>query len=333
MNLRPQPTSGTCILAEVGTKTGFPFPGRWPAREPADVHARKFLTWDELEEVVWSHTTASGLIVEARAAGLLVADFRAVPAALPPATGPDGIVPFEESIAAMRVRVQVCNALALGIHSATVRLQDVAIPAFRITHEGLVHFFSSGRGQAGQLNAVPDAGFLMPQDRFGVCPPEVLEEASDAVGSLIVSSQPRALDLVELVNNSLVACQDHDFGLALVSAWTVCEVALDMALVEYAEHQARLHGLSVNRERRRVWSGLNAATTAETLALAGIIPQELGERIDQARRARNRWVHGVKRHSWEVAREGVELAADLMGRYAGHSFSVAPVIGIQGFDT
>jgi hypothetical protein len=315
----------------MGTKSGFVFPEhRWLLREPENWFKRKVLTWDEMLNEEWACVLGPGVRVAATVGGILTLDFAHFPGALAPS--PNAVPAFEAEIAAMRVRVQVANALALSIHSATIELQNISTGGFRVTHEDLMHFHSTLSGFSGGagLPLVPGEGYLMPRHRAGYCPDEVLLRASELLDGVLSSQEPDALNLVNLLNHGLIACKGHDFDLAVVTAWTVCERVMSRVLLIYAEKQASVHALQVNRDRRRGWDRLGAANTAEFLALAGLLPAELESRISEIRKVRNAWIHGGGPVGYGIATEAVMLAAALLERYLGLAFKVAPSVGVVG---
>jgi hypothetical protein len=315
----------------VGTKSGFIFPEhRWLLSEPENWYQRRVLTWAEMLDEEWTCDLGSGVRVGATVGGMLTLDFAAFPSALAPSedAGPN----FEAQIAAMRVRVQVANALALSIHSATLELDKLATGGFRVTHEDLMHFHSSLSGFSGGagLPLVPGEGYLMPRLRTGCCREEVLLRASELLEDVLSSVDPEALNLINLLNHGLIACRGHDFDLAVVTAWSVCERVMGQLLLTYAEAQASAHSLPLNRDRRNNWNRLNAATTTEVLALAGQVPPDLEERVSRIRKVRNAWIHGGDPVSYGMATESVMLAATLLERYQGLAFRVAPSVGVAG---
>lgn len=278
----------------------------------------------------WSCDLGSGVRVAATIGGILTLDFASFPSALAASPGPEP--QFEAEIGATRVRVQVANALALSIHSATLELDNLSTGGFRVTHEDLMHFHSTLSGFSGgaDLPLVPGEGYLMPRNRFGLCREEVLLRASELLEGVLASDEPEALNLVNLLNHGLIACKGHDFDLAVVTAWSVCERVMGQVLLTYAEKQASAHSLQVNRGRRRNWNRLGAATTAEVLALAGLLPSELESRVSEIRKVRNAWIHGAEPPTYGDATESVMLAAALLERYLGLAFKVAPTVGVVG---
>lgn len=317
----------------MGTKSGFLFRDlRWLIAEPHEWFRRDFLTDDEMFEPVWSTRTETGLTIAVTAGQLLIVDFREWAAAQAPSESEYSAAPLEASIAPMRVRVQVANALALSIHSSALALLGMPSAGFRVTHEDLLHFHSSGNGviHGGQLVRVPGRGLLMPRERSGVIPERVVQQACQLLDQLVTHSDKRTLDLIELLNTSLVACRGHDFGLATVAAWSVCEAVLGEALHSYARDQATTHDLVVNRRRRRQWDDLPAATTIEILSLAGVIPSALEERLRVARIARNSWIHTSKPVPYAAAVDAVLLAGELLASFGWPSLRLAPNVGVQG---
>ena len=320
----------------MGTKSAFVFHDtRWLVAEPEGWYRREFLTEEEMFEPIWSLTTGSGLTVAATVGQLVIIDFESWPAARGADDSATSTTTFlETSIAAMRARVQIANALALAIHSATVTVQNLSTGGFRITHEQLLHFHSSGNGisNSSQFSRLPGRGVLMPRHRSGVIASEVLQRACEILDEVVTHEDERTLDLVELLNTSLVACRGHDFDLATVAAWSICEAVLGTALNRYTREHARAHDLLVNRARRDQWDALNAATTTEILSLAGVLSSDLDQRLRSTRVARNKWIHAGTPVSYRVATDAVQLAADMLARFGWPCITVSPSVGVQGLE-
>jgi hypothetical protein len=277
----------------------------------------------------------AGVGVEATAGAFLGFDFTDLPEALSPG-GDLGDAHFESILLAMRKRVQVINAFALCLHSATVQLDNLATEGFRVTHEDLVHFDSLERGFGGpglaRLPVVPGVGYVVPANRHGVCSADVIHRACTLLDYVLLSKYANALELSALMNHALTACKGHDFELAVVTAWTVCEVLLDTRWREYTERQSTAQGLPINRKRREVWAGrdFSASVVVEVLTLAGAIPAELKPTIDDVRRKRNRWIHGISNASYRDGTQAIELACDMLREVIKLELHLAPTIGVSG---
>ncbi|MET9310931.1 hypothetical protein ABZX12_03815 [Kribbella sp. NPDC003505] len=278
----------------------------------------------------------SGLSIEATAGGFLGFDFTHLPSAVLPNDDPPADNMLELAIQAMRERVQVINAFALCLHSATVEFDKFSYGGFRITHEDLVHYDDLRQGHGGpgmkHLPLIPLQGYLLPHpSRHGVVPASTIEHACKLLDSVLGCSHPKSLALVALTNHALSACKGHDFELAVASAWTACESLLQTLWDTYTHAQATSHGLSVSKNRRAYWSGrdFTASIIVEVMTLAGTIAPKLSIAIGEVRSRRNKWIHGVAAASYQDAIAAVTLARDLLHEVMDLDFKVAPSVGVS----
>ncbi|WP_432885932.1 hypothetical protein ACQPYH_02485 [Kribbella sp. CA-245084] len=317
------------------TKSGLVLPeNRWLVREPSpDVQARGTMGYTEFVSPVGHWELRSGLKVEATAGALLSIDFSAMSDAMVRERVESGRY-FPAVIEAVKKRVQIINALALCLHSATVEEANITYGGFRVTHQDLVHFSESDSGMSWSgpnLPTVPGHGFVI-RHRNGVCSDSMIAAACNLLDDVLLNEHEKVLDLVVLMNHALVACKGHDFDLAVATAWTVCESLIDSWWREYAETQASRLSLSVDRKRRDLWAGrdFTASIIVETMTLAGVIPADLSKVIGEVRGKRNKWIHGVAAPTYEDAVKAVTLTHDLLEKVVGLNIRLAPSIGVSG---
>jgi hypothetical protein len=318
------------------SKSGLVFPeNRWLVAEPDNVLGRAIMGFDEFKTPVGQWTLDSGLKLEVTAGAFISFDFSDMPAALVERDDMSD-QQFQELITAMRTRVQIVNAFALCLHSATAEVENLATDGFRVTHNDLVHFEDLEKGFGGpgvaHIPVIPGLGHPLSMYRSGVCSAEVVAAACDQLDLVLRHSNPSALELVVLLNHALTACQGHDFDLSVVTAWTVCEWLLDLRWREFATERAGEVDLTVNADRRQFWQSrdFSASVIAEILTLAGSIPATLHRQMTDVRRKRNRWIHGGESPTYRDAGQAVELARDFLSLVIGLDLRVAPVVGVSG---
>jgi hypothetical protein len=309
-------------------KSGFVYPEhRWLVSEPAELMPSTMHP-DDFIRPLGTWTLQAGLSVEVTAGAFISIDFSNFADALPvPDDDPDKS--FRQSISTMRKRVQVGNAFALCLHSATADIQNLATDGFRLTHEDLTHYDNLGQPIYPSAPVAPGLGYVLPH-RMGVCPAGVVDAACSRLDEVLLHANPNAVDLVVLLNHALTACRGHDFDLAVVTAWTVCETLLDQSWREYAEQRATNVSLPVNADRRAFWSGreFSASAVTEILVLGGAVPAALHAPLSDVRRKRNRWIHGIKPPVHDDAVQAITVARQLMSHILGLDMHVVPTVGV-----
>jgi hypothetical protein len=144
---------------------------------------------------------------------------------------------------------------------------------------------------------------------------EVVERSFSLLGELLETPRPEiALQRAELMLRSGVALFDQDSAGALVNAWTAIEGLLGDLLGKFLDEQTEqlaLDGTPLNVERRKFLARMTAKHTVEFLSLTGRLPPALYRSIERCRKARNAWLHALKRPTNEDARDALDAAGGL----------------------
>jgi len=152
----------------------------------------------------------------------------------------------------------------------------------------------------------------------GIAPSEALDEASKLADEIIGGAYTGTPDLVALLNRGASAFHDHSFEQALILAWAVTEACQSELWKRYISDAANAQTLNMNRDRRERLHGrdFTASVISEVLSMAGILSDDLKRRMDSARSARNKWMHGIRPPTTDVARESIIVACELLNRIA-----------------
>ena len=127
---------------------------------------------------------------------------------------------------------------------------------------------------------------------------EVVEHSLESLSQILRKDDTTLLQLIDSLYGAAQSYVERRAGEAVVVAWTVCEQLLSEAwfsLLNDTKSQRRMTG-----RRRKKLEGLDytASVKIETLEIQGRIDYELYGRLEEARRARNGWVHGMKEPSY-----------------------------------
>jgi hypothetical protein len=148
-----------------------------------------------------------------------------------------------------------------------------------------------------------------------VVPEAALVDSFETLDAILKHDLEFALDLVALLHYAHVAYQEHDYPLATVLAWTVCEALLNAQWKNYLDkRRQRQEGgqstIAINRPRRDFLTSaeITASIKSEVLELAGELSLETYNAIKPARSARNKWLHELKEPSGKSAARALQAA-------------------------
>jgi hypothetical protein len=317
------------------TASGFVLPlqpPRWLVAEPDDWPRRRQanhpLTWGERAEEVYRGRLSVGIDVIGQRAGVLKFDFGGYPEALSPSGQDAGQVPWDHLVRAQAARLRAMNAWALCLHVTYLTEEKMDVGAFRLTPSDLFHYNDEVGGMGGPGIATLDyPGGPQEWSRSWVIPKGVLDGATEALDSAFLTQDGSLVDLLVLLNEALNAYKEHDAPLAVVAAWTVCEVLIDKRWSEFFEGAK-----DMTRRRREKLRGrdYSAAVVTEVLNLNGRLPDDLYERLNDVRRGRNNWVHSMEPPHMNTARDALVSAAELVGQVWGRPAEVGLGLSISG---
>lgn len=166
------------------------------------------------------------------------------------------------------------------------------------------------------------ATVVNPPGRLGgdwpVLAPSILDRAVQLVNVTLHSHYPRALDLVALIHRSSAAHHDHSFDQALILSWAVTEACLLDLRARCLGNSPTDIQIDVHSENRTKLANTDrAAPISSVLHSAEILDDDLKERMDAARRARNKWAHEVRNPTIDVAHTSIGVAHQMLNQVAG----------------
>lgn len=154
-------------------------------------------------------------------------------------------------------------------------------------------------------------------DREHLLEQATLDDAMDRFAELLDERFVPYHALCELVLRAHRSFTEHDWSSALIASWAVTESLLQRVWSEHLEKIAvqEVDGVTVTvigTERRNYLSSREAAMTTELLALQGVLPAEIYDRLTAVRKARNRWIHRLEVPQREVATHALELVQTML---------------------
>jgi hypothetical protein len=133
-----------------------------------------------------------------------------------------------------------------------------------------------------------------------------------------ILENPVAVRLVDLIYKGAIRYAQHDFSLAAVIGWAVCEKVLN---ISWAGHLSAIRSEAVTPERMpgdrfRKLTGrdFTASIITEIQELFGLIPNELFEKLNNTRQVRNSWMHELENVSDKEASSALNLAQEMVNR-------------------
>lgn len=255
----------------------------------------------EWTDITVAHRLRCGLEVTAQRNGFTIYDFAAWPPGVPD-HGKAIRTMGEHSRAskpALVQRLRVINTHLTLLHAAAMSAANES-PA--VTRVGERDLFRQDVDETGQhhwyrpLGAdVSAAVSVIDRHRSGDMPVSTFVAALDDIDRVIADN---VLIDFDLLNRAQTSVSTHDYPLAVVAGWTVCELRL-RAL-------ARAAALP-----RKVRDGtIDGICTA--LAHAGATTAAFAGRLVAIRRRRNAWLHNGAEPSEAEAVEAMQLAVELL---------------------
>lgn len=177
------------------------------------------------------------------------------------------------------------------------------------------------RGQIPLLRSVDIEQFLAhlgyprpPGDRMIVLTENTIDQACKLLDAVLKESE--IAQVVELLYRGCYRYSFHDFSLAAVIAWTVCEKLLNTSWVKHLDHVRASADpsskMSKSRFDKLTGRDYSASIITEFHELVGLLPFEMYERLNAARQVRNNWMHKLAQVSDQQAIDALQIAQDML---------------------
>jgi hypothetical protein len=209
-------------------------------------------------------------------------------------------------------RLRTMNSHLTLLHAAAMSRHDESPSVARVHATDLYRFDYPNEGGVGIWyrpleDELPTAVTVADRARFGVMPIETFDLSLDWLDAVVAND---ALIEFDLLNQTQAALATHDYALAVVAGWTVCELRV-----------------------RALGSGVHGGTAqkvskvCEALRQYGLLSEPLVRRLNGLRDCRNRWLHSGVEPGEEVALEAVRLTTELL-RFAVPDLTLRAVRGL-----
>jgi hypothetical protein len=223
----------------------------------------------------------------------------------------------------------VANAHLLCVHDSYLKDKpSLVVETPRIAPRDLLS--RGGGGHGGAVAKVFTGLNILEFVAPFVVPEAVLIGSFEALDAILTDEHEFALDLVALLHYALVAYQEHDYGLATVLAWTVCEALLNAKWEGYLGKRSLRDDdgqstIAINRSRRDFLTSadITAGIMSEVLELAGELSLDMYNTIKPARRARNKWLHELREPSGKGAAQALKAAELFIDDFFGFDLQVS----------
>ena len=298
----------------------------------------------QLEAEVFRRTLRQGIAVKVLREGIFVFDFSNWPTSAKPEYR--GVAALDAGVDRVVARVSVMNAYLTCFYSAFYRLQQVITHVMRVHASSLLTFESLDDPVLGQMVAgCPDVFVSAARSdpnwrrarRFVTVGIETMEESFLQFERVLDEKRTDIVALADLYLYSCVAFSEHDYGLALITAWATTEKMLTLMWHEYLnENRERQDGIAsvpfISKKRLEKLKGrdFTASIVSEVLSLNGRLPLPLYHGISEARKARNDWVHDLKPTARHTALAAIRVAAEIFELLFSFRVQTQFVTGIPG---
>jgi hypothetical protein len=234
---------------------------------------------------------------------------------------------FDDILDVRAAQMRYLNALSICIHSGIFGEQQVDVAPTLVSSENLLgatmddegHLVRIGGQRASQIDQIIRDG-----TRRGLIDIGGLERGIDLFESAVQSAFSETVSLVALLNEAVCAYRQHNFPLAVVASWSICERLQSVTWERYYESAAAQGNVNLNKDRRKSLKGrdYSASVVATILQLAGVLKPDIWAQLNAGRSARNRWLHGGERPDRLTSARCIEAAITMLDRTVGFTTSV-----------
>lgn len=301
-------------------------PPIWADKSPMDPSDPSKIPFDAFRDEVFHTTLNSAVEVNVTREGLFAFSFRGWPDGHIPPKVEGESPPFERIAGVLFKRRLVMNTFLAFLYTNLLKAgkevpgplvitPDVTIAFDEFIGEGMA--FGNDRVTALALSSYESTyrSNLPPfmdgrlQSRSVTVGRSVLENTSFDASEFMASHGGRLI-LADLFLRTTLAYQEHNHSLSLITSWAIVENLLNMMWDEYQTANAHRDGkpFIAGSRKRRLQDGrtFTASVIAETLSLLGLLELELYSDLNEVRRRRNDWMHGLK--EVDAASAGLAMA-------------------------
>jgi hypothetical protein len=289
----------------------------WIGQRPEDfelIFRPGMLVPDGWCENIASRVLACGIKVTAEVRGLTVYDFAEWPRGVAqPSPGLRTIGQVSQAAKpALIWRLRVLNSHQTLLHAAEMFQRNESPIVTRIHAFDLYRFDYDEAGDGAWYRPLggrlPAAVTMADQFRQShIVPITTFDLSLDWLQAVVANN---ALIEFDLLNQTQVALVTHDYALAVVAGWTICELRLRALGSQLAGGVPQKISLVIS-----------------ALSVEGMLSGPLADRINDLRVRRNNWLHSGNEPNEHTAVEAALLAAELL-RSVVPDLTVRPPMGL-----
>lgn len=214
-------------------------------------------------------------------------------------------------------RFSYMNAAILAIYSAYVEVQQTGgfLPLMLSPKN---YYKASVTHGKYSILGIMESGYELPNGNSAMsCDTlqtgfELLNESYKTLGQ----------GYTELLSLALQACtqySEHHFSASHLSAWCIAEAMLQHLWKNYLNECSK--HTKFNRNRKDLLSGrdYSASAVSQILSLAGLLDDEILEKLDSARKVRNSFAHSLDPISSTQSSAAIRTAGEMMGKVIGRT--------------
>jgi hypothetical protein len=184
------------------------------------------------------------------------------------------------------------------LHAAAMSRHNESPPVTRVHPTDLYRYDYPDDGGDGYWyrpleDVLPITVTVADRARFSVIPTVTYSASLDALDTVVASG---ALIEFDLLNQTQTAAATHDYALAVVAGWTICEL------------RVRALGTHIPGGTAR-----DVSKVCGALRRHGVLSKPLSRGLNDLRQCRNKWLHSGNEPSEDVALQAVHLAAEILG--------------------
>ena len=322
MPLFKQPSNDPTIVSDSFTPAVegyFRIPAVWIGEKPDDAAVLK-LNPSIHHAVVVEKDLRSGIKVRVQRDGTFLFDFsiwkHAPQIEIPGYRHPGPDVPHRppvetEEANSKSERYAVLRAQVMNVHQACLATSEMllnrashemGLPLISsdalkgLTFEECILYREDANARSFARDALNNRHGVSGQRPFArhVLDTEVVIHSLDLLDTILLKEDTVLIQMSEAVYMAGCRCAEGRFGEAVTLAWGVCEQLLSTAWETLLEELADIGRMPSGRKRRLNDRDYTASIKIEFLEIGTRLDHELYQHLEEARKARNRWVHDLK---------------------------------------
>jgi hypothetical protein len=283
------------------------FPIGWIGKMPSSVRTIMLNDPipDDWKDVVVARQLTCGINIEAQRRGFVIYDFSAWPPGIVrPSRAPIRLGDVsDDAKKALIQRLRLINSHLMLLHAASMHDGHGSPVVLRVERRDLYHQDADDEGNSfwfGLTGPIASSWTRVESNRCNDSLPTSTFEL--ALGWLDAIVKLEAINEFDLLSQAFTAVWNHDYPLALITSWSICERRINALCVKG----------QIPLTRPRDGGFVPVKTLMNELAAAGTLTGNVQRQLDKVRESRNIWIHGGPEPDETLARNALESATLLL---------------------